>query len=80
MEKDTEDYVMQLEKRIVFLEGRVALLEAQLNASKPVPTQSPSWILTADSDARSKWPALESHLNTNEIKPYINTSRDDLDL
>lgn len=37
MEKDTEDYVMQLEKRIVLLEGRVSLLEAQLNAMKPMP-------------------------------------------
>lgn len=38
MQKDTEDYVMQLEKRIVFLEGRVALLEAQLATMKPMPT------------------------------------------
>lgn len=95
MEKDTEDYVMQLEKRIVYLEGRVSLLEAQLATSKPMPTypshphnpQMPyiPGIITAESDAKPKWPGisttmLEPHLNTSEIKAYNPMNRGDLDL
>lgn len=94
MEKDTEDYVMQLEKRIVYLEGRVSLLEAQLATSKPMPTypshphnpQMPyiPGIVTAESDSKTKWPGLttmlDAHLNTSEIKPYSPMTRGDLDL
>lgn len=29
MDRDTEDYIRQLEKRLVLLEGRVAMLEAR---------------------------------------------------
>ena len=37
MEKETEDYIMQLEKRLVLLEGRVAMLEVN-QAYKHVPS------------------------------------------
>lgn len=41
MDKDIEDYIRQLEKRIVFLEGRVAMLEAE--RYKPVPSYPSPW-------------------------------------
>lgn len=40
MERDIEDYIRQLEKRLVLLEGRVAMLEAE--RYKPVPTTVPN--------------------------------------
>jgi hypothetical protein len=36
MDKDIEDYVMQLEKRMVYLEGRVAILEAAKHTTWPI--------------------------------------------
>lgn len=42
MEKDTEDYIQQLEKRIVLLEGRVAILEARV-AGLPTPSYPNRW-------------------------------------
>lgn len=40
MEKDIEDYIRQLEKRLVLLEGRVAMLEA--DRYRPV-ISTPYW-------------------------------------
>lgn len=39
MERDIEDYIRQLEKRLVLLEGRVAMLEAErYRPVTPIPT------------------------------------------
>lgn len=35
MDKETEDYIHQLEKRIVLLEGRVAMLESSIQYGNP---------------------------------------------
>lgn len=75
MKKETENYIMQLEKRIVYLEGRVSLLEAQLSTMKPMPTYpSPSWIPTAESDAKPKWPGLSTTMEAkleSHLEPHL---------
>jgi hypothetical protein len=41
MDKEVEDYLQQLEKRIIYLEGRVAILEAKKYTTWPIGTKYP---------------------------------------